>query len=140
MENMIEFLKEQKTITLATNIENQPMTHPVSFVNEDEKVYFCTNSATTKIRNLQINPNVAFSTFRESPDHMSTKSLQVQGKASLVTEPTEVQRIMGLMLEKHPFMKSLPNHGEMAMVKIEPTSGYLMDNSKGFGNKEIFNF
>ena len=108
----------------------------VAQVNESGCLYFATDSSTHKVKNLLQNPSVAFTANKPGGNWKSIQSVQMQGIAAPVTDGAEINRVMGMMLEKFPPMKEIPPMPGFVLVKVRFTRGYYLDYAKGFGFRE----
>ncbi|ABE52587.1 pyridoxamine 5'-phosphate oxidase family protein [Methanococcoides burtonii] len=133
-ERISEYLKKHPFLNLATiSPEGNPMVHSMGFASSGPIVYFGTGNTTRKFRNIEQNPNVAFTVDEDGPDVMNITGIQMEGKASFVTDEAELGQIFQLMVEKFPFMAELPNNPDNVMIKVEPTKAFFLDYAVEFG-------
>ncbi len=109
------------------------MAHTVGFASAGSVVYFGTGNTTRKFHNIEKNPNVAFTVDEDGSDVMNITGIQMEGKASFVTDEAELGQIFQLMLEKFPFMAELPKNPDNVIIKVEPTKAFFIDCAVEFG-------
>ena len=132
-----DYLQGVWDISLATiDGEGKPYCTVVAFVNESDRLFFVTGKPSNKFKNIEKNPDVAFTANKPGGNWMDIQSVQMQGKASAVTDGAEINRVLGLLLAKFPPMKDIPQSPDFAMVKVKFTRGYFLDYAKGFGFRE----
>lgn len=133
-ERISEYLKTRPYLNLATiGPEGKPMVHTMAFASAGPVVYFGTGNTTRKFQNVTQNPNVAFTVDEDSSDVMNITGIQMEGKASLVTDEAELGKVFQLMVEKFPFMADLPHNPTNVMIKVEPTKAFFLDYAVEFG-------
>lgn len=140
-EEVIYYLSKRKFITIATaTIKGEPLTHTVAYINKGPAVYFSTSKLTRKAKNIAKNPNVAYSVY-DPVEHLDElRSLQVQGKAILVSDKIESEEALNLLRQKFPFMADVPIDEDNIIVKIIPKTGYFSDYTKRFGHRDKVDF
>lgn len=133
-----EYLSAHNLLSLATvSDEGTPLARTVTYASDGVNIYFVTNRASTKVRNISRNPNVAFTVDDAyTEDWSSIRGLQMEGRASILSEASEVQKAMGLLMTKFPQVAKLPAGQDMVVIKVEPAGGYFLDNTVGFGHRD----
>ena len=119
---------------------NTAQVHTVGYVSEGCIVYFVTDRKSRKAMNIFTNPAVAYAVDENYRDVMAIQGVQMEGRASLVDQETEVIRLMGLMAHKFPGLENMPPNPDLVIFKIEPTRGYFLDNTVSFGHRDLMNF
>lgn len=136
-----EYLSSHLYLNLATvNPDGTPLAHTVGFANDGVTVYFVTDSKTRKARNIDSKPDVAYTCDEDYIDLHSIQGVQIKGKAELVTDGPDIEKIMVLMLQKYPQMKDMPANPDYVFYRIEPVEGVFIDNRQGFGHREEIKF
>ncbi|TGC08767.1 pyridoxamine 5'-phosphate oxidase family protein [Methanolobus halotolerans] len=131
------YLSSHNWLNLGTvDQEGRPMVHTMAYVSEGSKVYFTTNKNTHKVSHMLNNPNVAFTVDEDDVNVMEIKGVQMEGKASLVTDREEVNKALGMMTEKYPFMSDMPSNDEYVLFKVDPVKAYYLDYTKGFNHRD----
>lgn len=137
------YLKTHGLLTLATvSPEGFPMAHSVEYINEGNTIYFMSHKDTRKMVNIANNANVAYTVDEDYQDWSVIQGIQMMGKASFVENPEEVQRLMGVYVQKFPQVMNFPSEMAEAMriVKVEPIHAKYIDNTKGMGHHEIVEY
>ncbi|MFC2154737.1 pyridoxamine 5'-phosphate oxidase family protein [Candidatus Altiarchaeota archaeon] len=140
-DEIVDFLREKPHLALATvSADGKPMTHPVAFSSDGVVVYVATSANSHKVENIKSNPDVSYSVFDDLTDWMKVRGLQVEGTASLVTDESEIGKMMQLAMEKFPFWKDIPKMPDPAILKITPKRARYSDSNKGFGHMDELTF
>ncbi|KXS43708.1 MAG: pyridoxamine 5'-phosphate oxidase-related, FMN-binding protein [Methanolobus sp. T82-4] len=131
------YLSSHDWLNLGTVDEDgKPMVHTMAYASEGPEVYFTTRKNTHKVSHILNNPNVAFTVDDDDVQVMEIKGVQMEGKASMITDDQEAQKAMDLMLKKYPFMSSMPPSDDYVLFKVEPVKAYFLDYTKGFGHRD----
>lgn len=141
-EKVQNYLSAHNLLSLATISEaGTPLARTVTYVSEGTTVYFAAHKASVKVQNISTQPQVAFTVDDPyTADWSSIQGLQMQGRASILSDPAEIQKAMGLLLQKYPQVAKLPAGQDMVIIKVEPTEGYYLDNTAGFGQRDKITF
>lgn len=138
-EEIIEFLDEHNTMSLATSRDNYSYAASLFYVNEGLTLYFLSNPASEHSLNIARNPEVAVTISKDYSDWRTVRGLQIRGKAYKVDE-YESERARKVFEEKYPFLPDLlasnkPPRGVWCFVffKVVPESVRLIDNGVYFG-------
>ncbi len=140
-EQIVNYLSRRRFLTLATSTQKgDPLTHPIAYVNKEDTIYFSTGTQTRKFKNIQNNPNVAYSVY-DPTDHLEEViSVQMEGKATPVTDKKEINEINKMLNLKFPNMSYLIKNEDSIIIKISPKSCYFMDYSKGFSYRDTVEY
>jgi uncharacterized pyridoxamine 5'-phosphate oxidase family protein len=99
MNSIINFLKTNSTGFLATVENGKPRVRPFQFMLEENgRLYFCTNNTKAVYRQLQANPHVEFS--GSSPEF---SWIRLSGESEFTDDLT----IKSKVLNSHPLVESL---------------------------------
>ena len=132
-----EYLANHYYLNLATvSPEGKPMAHTMAYVSEDFVVYLATRKDTRKVQNIMHNPNVAYTVDEDDPDWFDMQAIQVEGKASIITDEKELREVGEIMVAKFPVVADMPPDPEIIMIKIEPETVYYLDYSIEFGHRD----
>jgi len=136
-EQIINYLSKRKFLTLATSTKKgEPLTHPIAYVNKGDTLYFSTGKQTRKFKNIQKNPNVAYSVYDPTEYLEEVRSVQMEGKATPVTDKKETKEINNLLKQKFPHMADLTKDPDSIIIKVSPKTCYFIDYTKGFGYRD----
>jgi len=130
MSKLIEFLKKEKILHLAT-IDDQNFPHivPVWYLYSTRKIYVGTNTRTQKVKNIKVHKKVSFciDVGINAPDIFGVMG---KGTAKLVKEKSAVNRIGKRILLR--YFKSLNN--KSAKELLEDTDCIIEILPKEFSN------
>lgn len=131
------YLSSHNWLNLGTvDKQGRPMVHTMAYASEGPKVYFTTKKSTHKVSHILENPNVAFTVDEDDVNVMEIKGVQMEGKASMITDGKEAQKVMNMMLDKYPFMSDMPPSDEYVLFKVDPVKAYYLDYTKGFTHRD----
>jgi len=131
------FGSKRKFLTLATVTQKcEPLTHPIAYVNKGATLYFSTSNQTRKFKNIQKNPNVAYSVYDPTEHLDEVISVQMEGTATSITDKKEIVEINEMLKQKFPSMAKLTNDSDNVIVKISPILCYFSDYTKRFGYRD----
>lgn len=89
---------------------------------------------------MKVNPHVAYTVDDDNVRVMEITGIQMQGRASLVTDEKEIGKVLRLMSEKYPFMADLPPNPDIIFFKVEPVEAYYLDYSRGFNHRDFVTY
>ncbi|AKB50989.1 Putative heme iron utilization protein [Methanosarcina barkeri str. Wiesmoor] len=139
-DKIYEYLSDHYYLNLATvSPQGRPMAHTMAYVSKGATVYVATNKNTRKVQNIVQNPHVAYTIDEDDPDWFEIQALQIEGKASIVTDESELREVGEIMVAKFPVAADMPPDPESIMIKIEPEVIYYLDYSVNFGYRERVN-
>lgn len=138
IEKVQKYLAAHSLLSLATVSEvGTPLARTVTYAAKEAIIYFVTNKASIKVQNILRNPNVAFTVDDAyTEDWSSIQGLQMEGRASILSDAAETQTAMGLLMSKFPQIAKLPAGQDMVVIKVEPTTGYFFDSTVSFGHRD----
>ncbi len=134
---IVDYLSRKKFITLATSTpDGKPLTHTLAYVNIGPNVYFSTYKKSRKTKNIQGNPNVAYSIYSETEYLDEIRSIQMEGTATLISDKKVTDEILKLLGQKFPTMAHLIADPDNLIIKITPKICYFTDYIKHAGIRE----
>ncbi|SFM27463.1 pyridoxamine 5'-phosphate oxidase family protein [Methanolobus profundi] len=140
-QKIIECLKDHDWLNLGTvDKDGKPMVHTVAYASDGAVVYFSTAKTTRKVTNIENNPFVAYTVDDDKVNVMEITGVQMEGKASIVTDEEETGKVFDIMLEKFPFVKDIPAEVEHVLFKVEPVKAYYLDYTKGFAHRDMVSY
>jgi len=136
-EQIVYYLSKRRFLTLAT-ITNKgtPLTHALAYVNIGNTIYFSTGKSTRKFKNIQKNPNVAYSIYEPTDYLEEVVSIQMEGKATPIMDKKESSEINKMLSHKFPFMANMTKDEDSIIIKVSPKACYFIDYTKGLGYRE----
>jgi nitroimidazol reductase NimA-like FMN-containing flavoprotein (pyridoxamine 5'-phosphate oxidase superfamily) len=114
--------------------------HTVGYVSDGCTVSFVTDRNSRKAKNISANPAVAFAVDENYTDPMAIRGVQMEGWAALVARETEVIKLLDMVTEKFPGIAEMPANPDLVIFRIEPSTGYYLDNTVTFGHREKVTF
>ena len=135
------YLASHLYLRLATiTVDNTPQVHTVGYISEGCTAYFVTDRKSRKALNILENPAVAYAVDENYRDILAIQGVQMEGRASLVAMETEAIRLLGLIAQKFPAMEKMEPNPDLVLFKIEPVTGFYLDNTVFFGHREMVQF
>ena len=138
---IIDYIEAHDRCVLATVKGDVPRGSSVLYASEGLNLYVHTIRGMAKVYNVEANPNVAVvidDQAREGWGKM--KSLQYIGKAEIMSDPAEQERIIALYTGRFPMVKGmLTMEGlkkDQVLLKITPERLYFSDYAKGMGHRD----
>jgi general stress protein 26 len=146
-ETMNEVLKSHNLVRIATlDSAGMPCVRSVDFVQGDDEnvLYFITRKDSRKAEQLKMNGNVAFAVDHDCPtpeDLQKLRYIKGTGSADLIEDPQEMQKAVGMLMQKLPFLKDLPGDpSDFVGVKVTLKEVLVTDNRIEFGHTETVNY
>lgn len=142
-----QYLETHRVATLATSSGDLPWAAAVFYAMDGTVLYFLSSPKSRHCRNLAKNPRVALTVQEEYADWLDIKGVQLEGEAREISGAEE-ERARKLYGEKFPVV-GLVAKAPAAIVKalakvrwykVEPERVYFVDNEKGLGEREEFDF
>jgi uncharacterized protein YhbP (UPF0306 family) len=126
---VLEYLHEQKTLTLATASPGA-VPHAVTLVYVDDggSLYIWTRPETTAAQHIGQNPVVSFAIDEYSSDWQETKGVQGAGNCQVLLDSGEIGRVVASFEQKFPALAGSLST-ELAFFRITPTQLQFIDNS-----------
>ena len=147
--NILHYLATHNTLSLATQGSNAPQAAALFYVNSRFTLYFVSDPSSRHGNNLRTSPAVA-ATINEDPDNWKEiKGLQIEGEATLVQGKLKEAGVLALYLKKFPFAarflvaktgldsETARKVGNVRFYRIVPERIWFIDNSQGFGHREL---
>lgn len=140
-EAISNYLRTHRKMTLATvTLDGRPLAHTVEFVSDGLVIYFATKKTTRKAQNVMKNSSVSLAVDEDYDDWMKIQGVQLEGRATILSEEKDIKYAMDLFLKKFPFVSEFEPDPDMVFVKIEPVAGFFLDNTKGFAHRDEIKF
>lgn len=139
---ILRLLDQHRIMTLATlRPDGWPQATTVGYGNDGMTLYFLCGLDSQKAANLARDDRVSLTVDHDTPQVMEITGLSMAARAQAVTDPTEGEKAMRLMMQKYPEQKSLPlpmpNFSEVRVFRVTPKVISLLDYSKGFGHTDL---
>jgi uncharacterized protein len=126
---VLDFLAEQKTLTLATGGQGGPWAATLTYVNDGAELFVWTKPSSTTAGRIDEDPTVAFTIDHYSDDWRQTKGIQGRGKCSVV-EGEDIAKAADLFGQKYPSLRP-GSTSAVVFYRIDPDDLEYIDNSGG---------
>jgi uncharacterized protein YhbP (UPF0306 family) len=136
-----DYLKNHRKMTLATvTLDGRPLAHTVEYASDGATVFFGTLRTTRKAQNIAKNSHVSYAVDEDYDDWLQIRGVQIEGRASILTEPKDIKHAMDLLIGKFPALADFPRNPDTIFVKIEPTADFFLDYRKEFAHRDEVRF
>jgi uncharacterized protein YhbP (UPF0306 family) len=125
---IIEYLSEQRTLTLATaSTSGVPRASTFLYVNDGPTIYFWSRSGTLTARHIDQNPTVSFAIDAYAEDLNKTTGLQGVGECRVLLSGERIARVADLFGQRFPTL-SPGSTMSISFYSIAPTDLQFIDN------------
>jgi len=126
--HVLEYLRSQNTLTLATATPSGlPHAATMVYVADGITLYFCTRPDGTTARNIEQNPDVAFTIDEYTADWSKTKGIQGGGECQMLLSPADIKRVAALFRDRFPFLSDA-GMANVSVYRIVPAELQFIDN------------
>ncbi len=146
-ETIKEVVKGHNLMHIATVDSNgAPTVRGVDYAEgENENIlYFITNKNSRKVEHIRSNGKIAVAIDHDCPewdDLLKVKFIKGTGTAAIIEEPSEIEKIFGLLAKKFPFLSDFPGDpSDFIGVKVELKEVMLTDNTVSFAHTETVTY
>jgi len=127
--HVLEYLHEQKTLTLATSSPvAMPHAATLVYVDDGQSLYVWTRPDSTTAQHISQNPVVSFAIDEYSADWRETKGIQGTGDCQVLLDSTEIDRVISSFEQKFPSLAGALSN-DLAFFRITSTKIQFIDNS-----------
>jgi general stress protein 26 len=151
---VLRLLKEHRVMTIATNRpDGWPQATIVGYVNDGLTLYCFVARDSQKHANLLRDPRVSVAIGNDANAPLDIKGLSLAGKACVVEDQSEWNRVTALRLRRYPEYGALPPPvfrgdalariapqppaAQVVLLRIEPDVVSVIDYSQGFGHSDL---
>jgi nitroimidazol reductase NimA-like FMN-containing flavoprotein (pyridoxamine 5'-phosphate oxidase superfamily) len=133
LEAIKTLIKSKDVCVLSTVSGGEPHCSLMSYITDDtcREFYMITLTGTKKYRNLEANSAVSIliDTREEDVDHRRNdiQALTVSGVFQKLANPTEEERILRQLLERHPHLKEFAESGKAKVFAVRAKTFQLLD-------------
>ena len=133
LEAIKALIKSKDVCVLSTVSGGEPHCSLMSYVTDVtcREFYMITLTGTKKYRNLEGNSAVSLliDTREEDVDHRrkDIRALTVSGVFHKIEDPSEQERVLRQLLEKHPHLKEFAESGEAKVFAVQAKAFQLLD-------------
>ena len=139
-QHVLDFLAEQKTLTLATaSRSGTPHAATLLYANEAQTIYLWLRPSSTTARRLEENPVVSFAIDAYSEDWRQTRGLQGVGECRAVSGE-DIAKVAMLFGERFPAVTPSGSTANISFYRIDPTELLFIDNTGEHERTDEFGF
>ena len=135
-QEVLDYLGERKTLTLATSGSDGPWAATYTYVNDGPDLYIWTRPNSNTYRHLEENPAAAFAIDEYTEDWKDTRGIQGRGSCSVV-EGEGIAKAADLFGQKYPNLRQ-GSTSTVIFYRIQPDSLEFIDNSRGVSEQGDF--
>jgi nitroimidazol reductase NimA-like FMN-containing flavoprotein (pyridoxamine 5'-phosphate oxidase superfamily) len=139
---ILALLDQHRIMTIATlRPDGWPQATTVGYANEGLKLYFLCGLDSQKAANLARDDRVSLTIDHDTPQVMEITGLSMAARAQVVTDPTEAEKALRLLMLKYPTQASLPlpmpTPADVRIFRVIPVVISVLDYSKGFAHTDL---
>jgi PPOX class probable F420-dependent enzyme len=139
---ILALLDQHRIMTLATlRPDGWPQATTVGYAHEGFTLYFLCGPDSQKAANLARDDRVSLTIDHDTPQVMEITGLSMAAHAQVVTDPTEAQKALQLLMLKYPEQDSMPlpmpTPADVRIFRVAPMVVSVLDYSKGFGHTDL---
>ncbi len=140
-EKIQEIFDNHSQLHLATiSAEGNPAVRSVGFTAQENIVYILTKFDSPKVQHITANNKVSIAVDKQCAtveEVVTAKYVKAAGTAEVVQNPEEMQKVMGVMVQKYPYLANLPGDpSDFRAIRITLSNIEVIDNTVSFGFTE----
>jgi len=135
-----EILASHRLMTVATlRPDGWPQATTVGYADDGLTLYFICGKDSQKAANIARDNRISAAIDSDTTDPMAISGLSMAARATPVSDPQEIEKMLRLLVEKYPEYKMLPapEVSAMAVMRMVPEVISILDYSKGFGHTDL---
>jgi 1,4-dihydroxy-2-naphthoate octaprenyltransferase len=106
-EEILECLDDCSFATVATHDGNRIRTRSMHFANDDDfTFYFASMKGDPKIKQMEMDSDISLLINQRAAEEVDTAEIEVSGRATVVQDEGEQQRILEILTHKSPVVRS----------------------------------
>ena len=139
---ILTLLDQHRIMTIATlRPDGWPQATTVGYANEGLTLYFLCGPDSQKAANLARDDRVSLTIDHDTPQVMEITGLSMAARAQVVTDPSEAQKALRLLMLKYPQQASIPlpmpTAADVRIFRVTPMVISVLDYSKGFAHTDL---
>jgi len=139
---ILTLLDQHRIMTIATlRPDGWPQATTVGYANEGLTLYFLCGPDSQKAANLARDDRVSVTIDHDTPQVMEITGLSMAARAQVVTDPSEAQKVLRLLMLKYPQQASIPlpmpAAADVRIFRVTPMVISVLDYSKGFAHTDL---
>lgn len=147
-DTILAYLASHNAMTIASCDGDSPWASAVFYANDDMDIYFLSNPNSRHGSNMGMNSKVSVAIHDDPSEWKDIRGIQLEGEVEKVRSPKRKILFWQIYRKKFPFVDRFFQPGSLhEMVKskiaavkvyrIIPNRVFYLDNSRGFGHREI---
>ncbi|MBI3934486.1 MAG: pyridoxamine 5'-phosphate oxidase family protein [Acidobacteria bacterium] len=145
---ILDYLQAHNVMTIASCSANVPWAAAVFYASADFVLYFLSNPTSRHGTNIADNSQVSAAIHEDYHDWRKIRGIQLEGRAERLSSIKQQAEFWKVYQKKFPFVKDFFSAGSLRdmlsakvtgirLYRIVPSQVYYIDNSKGFGHREM---
>ena len=139
---ILTLLDQHRIMTISTlRPDGWPQATTVGYANEGLTLYFLCGPDSQKAANLARDDRVSLTIDHDTPQVMEITGLSMAARAHAVTDPTEAEKVLHLLMLKYPQQASIPlpmpTAADVRIFRVTPIVISVLDYSKGFAHTDL---
>jgi uncharacterized protein YhbP (UPF0306 family) len=142
------FLDEHHVCSLATTDSQRPHSANLFYARDGFALLWVSDPSSQHSVELKANPYVAATIAADCAEYSQIRGLQISGRARRITDMVECARARVLLETRYSFLKPAAEgsftvravYEQAQIYRLDPARMVLIDNSQGFGHKDILDF
>jgi PPOX class probable F420-dependent enzyme len=137
---VLDLLRAHRLMTVATlRPDGWPQATTVGYASDGLTLYFLCAANSQKAANIARDNRISLTIDSDTDDPFAIKGLSMAARATPVTDPAEIGKILDLLLEKYPEYKKLAGTDVTLakFMRVTPEVISILDYSKGFGHSDL---
>ena len=146
--DLLDYLAAHNVMTIASCDGNVPWAAAVFYASDEFDLYFFSNPKSRHGGNMTANSIVSAAIHEDYSDWRAIRGIQLEGRAERLRSLKLQARFWEVYLKKFPFVKQFFLAGSaggmlqkklagVRLYRIVPQTLYYIDNSRGFGHREM---
>ena len=135
----LEYLAAHHVMSLATQGEDGPWAAAVFYAHDDFDLFFLSSRTSRHARHIMDRPGVAAAIHENYGDWRAIRGIQLEGEATIL-EGADREAAISRYKQRFPFVATAGELAEafarVSWFRLRPARLYLIDNSKGFGQRD----
>ena len=142
------FLDTNHVLSLATSGADGPHAANLFYARDGHHLMWVSDPGVRHSRELEADARVSATIAPDTSDHALIRGAQVHGAAHRVTDAAERSRLLSQLVARYAFLakprdappKMAAAFDAAGVYRLKPRRIVLIDNSLGFGHKDILDF
>jgi nitroimidazol reductase NimA-like FMN-containing flavoprotein (pyridoxamine 5'-phosphate oxidase superfamily) len=141
-QKILTILDQHRIMTIATlRPDGWPQATTVGYGNQGLTIYFLCGLESQKAKNLAQDDRVSLTIDHDTPQVMEITGLSMAARAQAVTDRTEAEQALRLLMTKYPQQDSIPvqmpSPEDVRIFRVTPMVISVLDYTKGFAHTDL---